>query len=350
MEDSYVCSGAMMKCTMGTTPARLTVLPIRTVFLTGQPMANISDHQTMVNLAPFGLCRSLGFPATASATAAALGTLTPMPCMHNTPFPWMGGKNDYIVKGEPALLKSSTCSCMWGGTISITDDGQTSTGPADMSREPAVDFPNDPMKAVSTGSTPPIPPIGVNGLSCSWYDGDRYNQRKQKHCKKVLAKMEERKTNVAYLFWTNGGGDYAADLRDEIQINSDGKEIIVQKLEETEMGKAMVSIVNDVISAVSGKEVESMTWEQKKEVFDSLEEAKRIEIENFQNSVSAEYAEEAALSRKNENAAIFLVVGTNRREDGSIRVNPERTWRKAEKPVLRCFGYSIDGLLLNGGV
>lgn len=129
MEDSYVCSGAMMKCTMGTSPARLTVLPIRTVFLTGQPMANISDHQTMVNLAPFGLCRSMGFPATASATAAAMGTLTPMPCMHNTPFPWMGGKNDYLIQGLPALLKeSSKCQCLWGGTISIIDDGQHGEG------------------------------------------------------------------------------------------------------------------------------------------------------------------------------------------------------------------------------
>lgn len=128
MADSYVCSGAMMRCTMGTTPARLTVLPIRTVFLTGQPMANISDHLTMVNLASFGRCRSLGFPATASATAANHGSLTPMPCMHNTPFPWMGGKNDYIVKGNPALLKSSTCQCMWGGTISIIDDGQHGEG------------------------------------------------------------------------------------------------------------------------------------------------------------------------------------------------------------------------------
>lgn len=117
-----------MKCTMGTSPARLTVLPVRTVFLTGQPMANISDHQSMVNLAPFGLCRSMGFPSTASATAANHGSLTPMPCMHNTPFPWMGGKMDYLVKGEPALLKSSTCSCMWGGTISIIDDGQHGEG------------------------------------------------------------------------------------------------------------------------------------------------------------------------------------------------------------------------------
>ena len=130
--DSYVCSGATMKCSMGTSQAKLTVLPSRTVFLTGQPMANISDHLSMINLAPFGKCRSLGFPATASATAAHHGSLTPMPCMHNTPFPWMSGKDDYIIKGEPALLKSSTCSCMWGGTISITDDGQKDTGPADI--------------------------------------------------------------------------------------------------------------------------------------------------------------------------------------------------------------------------
>lgn len=129
-----------MRCTMGTCQAKLTVLPSRTVFLTGQPMANISDHLTMVNLAPFGLCRSLGFPATASATAAALGTLTPMPCMHNTPTPWMGGKNDYLVKGQPALLKSCTCPCMWGGTISLVTDGQTNTGAADLSRIPKEDM------------------------------------------------------------------------------------------------------------------------------------------------------------------------------------------------------------------
>lgn len=138
--DSYVCSGAIMRCSMGTSTARLTVLPSRTVYLTGQPMANISDHLSMVNLAPFGRCRSLGFPATASATAANHGSLTPMPCMHNTPIPWMNGKNDYIVKGNPALLKSSTCQCMWGGTISIIDDGQTDTGPADLSQITLEEF------------------------------------------------------------------------------------------------------------------------------------------------------------------------------------------------------------------
>ena len=124
MADSYVCSGATMMCTMGDQSAKLTVLPSRTVFLCGQPMANISDHTSMANLAPFGKCRSLAYPATAAATAAALGTLTPMPCVHNTPMPWIGGKSDYLIKNQPALLKSCKCTCMWGGMISITDNGQ----------------------------------------------------------------------------------------------------------------------------------------------------------------------------------------------------------------------------------
>ena len=140
MPDSYVCSGAIMRCTMGTSPANLTVLPIRTVFLTGQPMANISDHKSMVNLAPFGLCRSLGFPPTASATAAAHGHLTPMPCVHNTPAPWMGGKMDYLIKGQPALLKSCKCQCMWGGTISLVTDGQVGEGTQWVQKKPKDNF------------------------------------------------------------------------------------------------------------------------------------------------------------------------------------------------------------------
>lgn len=141
--NSYVCSGATMRCTMGEKTAKLTVLPIRTVYLTGQPMANISDHVSMVNLAPFGKCRSLGYPATASATAAHHGVLTPMPCSHNTPMNWMPGKNDYLVKGQPALLKTSKCQCMWGGMISLTDDGQMSTGSIDMSRTKLEKFENN---------------------------------------------------------------------------------------------------------------------------------------------------------------------------------------------------------------
>lgn len=133
--DSYVCSGATMRCTFGDRKAMLTVYPDRTVFLTGQPMANISDHVSLYNIAPFGKCHTTSFPPTGAATAAAHGKLTPMPCIPGTHSNWMQGKDDYIIKGNPALLKSSFCRCCYGGVITITDDGQKDTGRADLSRE-----------------------------------------------------------------------------------------------------------------------------------------------------------------------------------------------------------------------
>ena len=139
----------MMKCTMGTSPAKLTVLPTRTIYLARQPQANISDHQSMVNLAPFGLCRSLAFPPTAAATAAALGTLTPMPCMHNTPAPWFVGKMDTLLQGQPALLKSCKCQCMWGGTISLVTDGQVGEGTQYVTKKPKISFKQTPSQFIS---------------------------------------------------------------------------------------------------------------------------------------------------------------------------------------------------------
>lgn len=134
MADSYVTSGATIKCSCGDKTAKLTVYPDRTVFLTEKPMANISDHVSMYNIAPFGKCHTTSFPPTGSATAANHGTLTPMPCMPGTISDWLQGKDDYIIKGKPALLKSSYCKCQWGGIITITNDGQTDTGDVDLNR------------------------------------------------------------------------------------------------------------------------------------------------------------------------------------------------------------------------
>lgn len=134
MADSYVTSGATIKCSCGDKTAKLTVYPDRTVFLTEKPMANISDHVSMYNIWPFGKCRTTSYPATGAATAANHGTLTPMPCVPGTISEWLQGKGDYIIKGKPALLKSSYCRCQWGGIITITNDGQTDTGDADLNR------------------------------------------------------------------------------------------------------------------------------------------------------------------------------------------------------------------------
>lgn len=133
--DSYVCSGATLRCSFGDRTSKLSVYPDRMAYLTGQPMANVSDHISMYNIHPFGKCRTTSYPPTGSATAANHGVLTPMPCVPGTMSNWMQGKTDYIVKGHHALLKSSYCKCQWGGIITITNDGQTDTGKPDMSRK-----------------------------------------------------------------------------------------------------------------------------------------------------------------------------------------------------------------------
>ncbi len=124
MADSYVCSKAKIKCSFGDKISTLTVWPDRTIWLTGEPQANISDHIPLRNIAPFGKCHTVTYPATGAATAANQGKLTPMPCVPNTPFPWMNGKNDVLLKGQPALLKTSSCRCVYGGIITLIYDGQ----------------------------------------------------------------------------------------------------------------------------------------------------------------------------------------------------------------------------------
>src|SRR5262249_59082156 len=88
------------------------------------PMATIADSQPVLNVPPFGMCQSIANPAVASATAAALGTLTPMPCVPVPAGPWAPGSPTVLIGGVPALDTSSKLICAWGGVITITTPGQ----------------------------------------------------------------------------------------------------------------------------------------------------------------------------------------------------------------------------------
>jgi hypothetical protein len=113
----------MMMCTQGMAPS--TLMPTPKTVLTGNMVAaNILDHVPMLNIMPFGMCRSPANPMVAAATAAALGVLTPMPCIPATPAPWMPGAPTVLLCGAPALNNTSKLMCMWAGTISITMPGQ----------------------------------------------------------------------------------------------------------------------------------------------------------------------------------------------------------------------------------
>jgi hypothetical protein len=122
-----VVNGAQLMCTFGAAPSVLTVLPLNCVMDNSVPAANIMDHVPMMNIMPFGMCMSIANPEVASATAAALGVLTPMPCIPATSAPWVPGAPTVMIANQPALDNTSKCMCNWAGVISVVMPGQVNT-------------------------------------------------------------------------------------------------------------------------------------------------------------------------------------------------------------------------------
>lgn len=119
----YTCSGAVLKCSQGTSNGSLVATP-KSVSLCGQQQANVGDHVSIMNIRPFGRCRSLAYPPTAAATSAHHGHLTPMPCVPGTPSNWSIVDADSILCGKPALLNTAKLRCVYGGEIKIVNPGQ----------------------------------------------------------------------------------------------------------------------------------------------------------------------------------------------------------------------------------
>lgn len=120
----HVCNGAVLMCSFGVAPSSLIVLPINRTITSNMPAANIMDYVPMVNILPFGMCMSLANPTVAAATTAALGVLTPMPCIPVTPAPWVPGSPTVLLANMPALNDLSKLMCTWAGVISVTVPGQ----------------------------------------------------------------------------------------------------------------------------------------------------------------------------------------------------------------------------------
>ena len=122
-----VVHGATLRCDQGTTPGSLSVLPAG-VSGTERAAATVSDHVAMKNLPPLGACRSLANPQVAAASAAAMGVLTPQPCVPVTPAAWSVEAPGVSVGGAPALVEGARCACAWGGTIRVESPGGGAVG------------------------------------------------------------------------------------------------------------------------------------------------------------------------------------------------------------------------------
>jgi len=114
-----VTMGALLKCSMGSGPSALVVLPAHKVLADTTPAANIMDHVPMVNIMPFGMCQSTSNPMVAAATAAAMGAMTPMPCVPATLTPWAKGAVTVLLDGFASLDDISKCKCMYGGEVTV---------------------------------------------------------------------------------------------------------------------------------------------------------------------------------------------------------------------------------------
>ena len=107
MGGSFVVNGAKVSCSMGSVEVPLRTTPGRSVKLRGKDRANIADCIPLVNVGPFGVCKT-----------------TTMPCVPACAM-WLNGKNDVLVNGMPALLDKSKAICPVGaGILKIEDDGQ----------------------------------------------------------------------------------------------------------------------------------------------------------------------------------------------------------------------------------
>lgn len=116
---------AALQCTFGLAPSTLVVPPVAKVMFENKPVATIMDKAPIANIPPFGMCNSLANPTVAAATAAALGVLTPMPCLPNIVAPWVPGSATVMVGGKPVLNNTSKLMCMWGGVIGVNFAGST---------------------------------------------------------------------------------------------------------------------------------------------------------------------------------------------------------------------------------
>lgn len=119
-----VTAGALIQCSLGAAPSALAVLPTARTTVGGAPVASIADMVPMVNIPTFGVCSSLANPTVAAATSAALGVLTPMPCLPAPVGPWVPGSPTVLVGNQPALTATSKCVCAYGGVISVIVPGQ----------------------------------------------------------------------------------------------------------------------------------------------------------------------------------------------------------------------------------
>jgi len=143
----FVIKGAKLGCPNGDAESLLEVTdPKGEGYISGKSAANVMDFRPMVNIMPFGQCKSMGNPTVAAATAANYGKLQPMPCTPLFAFEWENVTDPKIyVRGHPALMNDAKLTCMYLGPIEIKGEyaGEVGSGATGLTLDKTI-FGKDP--------------------------------------------------------------------------------------------------------------------------------------------------------------------------------------------------------------
>lgn len=113
-----ITSTSITSCSMGLAPCPLTVLPNGICVISlAFTIASIINGMPMINIKPYGLCKSPANPAVAAIIASSFGSVTQGPCIPLTVTPWMPLFPTILVAGSPILVSNSILICSWGGVI-----------------------------------------------------------------------------------------------------------------------------------------------------------------------------------------------------------------------------------------
>ena len=112
-----VVMNAQCKCSFGTMPASLTLVP-NMVNGVNQTVATIQDF-AISNLPTFGQCSAPTNPQVIAAQGS------PVPCVPVLVSPWAPGSPTVTVGGQPALTSDSKTMCSWAGVVEISNAGQS---------------------------------------------------------------------------------------------------------------------------------------------------------------------------------------------------------------------------------
>lgn len=116
---NLICSNALMSCSFGMIPSAFQATNCMQVMASGI-VGNVMDA-TPANLMNFGMCMSMANPMVASATAIALGVLTPQPCLPVPMGLWITPKMNILIKNAPALSSDAKLFCAYGGIIQFNN-------------------------------------------------------------------------------------------------------------------------------------------------------------------------------------------------------------------------------------